>query len=93
MKNSIIEQESDDGFTQTSDEYKRGSRKGDPRMNAAVHVKHVDPSISLLDALLIGGFKFPAYDSSKGSKKGIEKVNEQEIFDENGITMQQRKNQ
>lgn len=46
MKNSIIEQESDDGFTQTSDEYKRKSRKGDPRMNAAVHVKHVDPSIS-----------------------------------------------
>ncbi|GFH61723.1 hypothetical protein CTEN210_18199 [Chaetoceros tenuissimus] len=90
LKNSITEESEivDDEKQKVSLEYINGSCKGDPRMNKAVYAKHADPSLSLLDALLLGGFKFPEY--NKSIKNGM---NEQDICDENGITMRQRKNQ
>ena len=43
----------------------RGGRRGDPRMHKAVEARLADPSISLLGALLKGGFKFPGYSNDE----------------------------
>ena len=55
--------------------------RGDPRMKAACRAKIENPSLSLLDALKIGGFNFPQEDPTC------------EDFDVEGILLRQRKNQ
>jgi hypothetical protein len=55
--------------------------RGDPRMKAACRAKMDNPSLSLLDALKIGGFNFPQEDPTC------------EDFDVEGILLRQRKNQ
>lgn len=57
-------------------------RKGDPRMHRAVAARMADPDISLLDALIAGGF-----DYSKDCKNDVT------LLDSDGVTLGQRKNQ
>uniref|UniRef100_A0A7S4QML0 Uncharacterized protein n=1 Tax=Ditylum brightwellii TaxID=49249 RepID=A0A7S4QML0_9STRA len=61
--------------------------KGDPRMNRAVHIRTENPRISLLDALIAGGFTFPASKIKRQSKK------EGKIYDSDGVSLNQRRNQ
>lgn len=58
-------------------------RKGDPRMNKAVVTRLDNPKISLVDALLIGGFSFP---------KGINR-SDRHVYDSDDVSLIQRKNQ
>ncbi|CAJ1947673.1 unnamed protein product [Cylindrotheca closterium] len=55
-------------------------RRGDIRMHKAVAARMADPSISLYDALVIGGFDYPSDDSAT-------------TVDEDKVTLGQRKNQ
>jgi hypothetical protein len=57
-------------------------RKGDPRMHRAVAARLADPDMSLLDALIKGGFDFPA----EGGQDST-------LVDADGVTLGQRKNQ
>lgn len=58
----------------------RMGRKGDPRMHRAVSARLKDPSLTLFDALQVGGFDYPA-DEDAG------------CFDSERVTLGQRKNQ
>lgn len=60
-------------------------RHGDQRMNRAVKARQQDPKISLLDALLHGGFQFPQL-YTPGVKLS-------QVKDTEGVTVYQRKNQ
>ena len=64
---------------------KHPGRNGDIRMSKAVKARHLDSNISLLSALLAGGFVFP--DMYKPGVK-LSKVK-----DLDGVTVYQRKNQ
>jgi len=64
---------------------KHPGRHGDERMNRAVEARHQDPNISLLYALLAGGFVFPEL-YTPGVKKA-------QVKDTEGVTVYQRKNQ
>lgn len=59
-----------------------GRGRADPRMDASVEAKERDESMSLYDALVVGGFVFADYESKKGKAK-----------DEDGVTLRQRCNQ
>jgi len=61
-------------------------RHGDPRMHRAVAARLLNPELSLLEALLEGGFTFP--DGTEGSGKS-----DRNIFDADGVLLCQRKNQ
>jgi hypothetical protein len=61
-------------------------RRGDPRMHRAVAVRLADPNVSLLDALIEGGFKFPPNMFETGNS-------DRDIFDSDGVQLCQRKNQ
>jgi hypothetical protein len=61
-------------------------RHGDPRMHRAVAARLVNPELSLLEALLEGGFTFP--EGTEGSGKS-----DRNIFDSDGVLLCQRKNQ
>lgn len=63
---------------------KRG-RQSDPRMDKAVAAKLKNPELSLLDALNIGGFKFP-----DANKPGMAAA---AVLDEENVSLAQRKNQ
>uniref|UniRef100_A0A7S4IZC4 CRAL-TRIO domain-containing protein n=1 Tax=Odontella aurita TaxID=265563 RepID=A0A7S4IZC4_9STRA len=58
---------------------------GDPRMKRAIAARLADPHLPLLDALIKGGFKFPAK-----KEKGI---SDKSIMDGDGVSLYQRKNQ
>ena len=60
-------------------------RSGDERMNKAVLARKHDPNISLMQALLIGGFVFPEM-YTPGVKMA-------KVKDTDGVTVEQRKNQ
>ena len=61
-------------------------RHGDPRMHRAVAARLLNPELSLLEALLEGGFTFP--EGTEGSGKS-----DRNIFDADGVLLCQRKNQ
>jgi len=61
-------------------------RHGDPRMHRAVAARLLNPELSLLEALLEGGFLFP--EGTEGSGKS-----DRNIFDSDGVLLCQRKNQ
>ena len=63
-------------------------RRGDPRMHRAVAARLKNPQLSLLEALLQGGFRFP--NLSEGNNSGG--LNGQ-ISDTDNIQLCQRKNQ
>lgn len=63
-------------------------RRGDPRMHKAVSVRLANPSLSLLDALIEGGFQFPCHELAASSGKS-----DRDILDEEGVQLCQRKNQ
>jgi hypothetical protein len=63
-------------------------RRGDPRMHKAVSVRLANPSMSLLDALLEGGFQFPRHELAASLGKS-----DRDILDEDGVQLCQRKNQ
>lgn len=88
IRNSIT---STSSSMQESDNLK-GSRRGDPRMNAAVEARLADPAISLLDALLVGGFVFPGHTKNE-SGDSFKNFSDHDIFDDEGISLRQRKNQ
>mmetsp|Transcript_6322 Transcript_6322/g.6829 ORF Transcript_6322/g.6829 Transcript_6322/m.6829 type:complete len:269 (+) Transcript_6322:91-897(+) len=60
--------------------------RGDPRMNKAVEARMKNPQISLLEALVVGGFKFPTLQVNNGNKKNG-------VVDEDNVLLSQRKNQ
>jgi len=60
-------------------------RRGDPRMHRAVAARLEKPDITLLDALLIGGFQFPNGVVSMPNDRGV--------TDADGVLLSQRKNQ
>lgn len=51
---------------------------GDPRLNKAARARIANPELSLLDAVLEGGFKFPMT---------TEKLKDKDYKDDNGVTM------
>lgn len=59
--------------------------RGDPRTNRALDALLTDPNLSLLEALLLGGFKFPNVDQPG--------ITDQQIFDSDNVSLKQRKNQ
>lgn len=63
----------------------KSGRKSDPRMDGAVQAKLNDPSISLLDALKIGGFQFPGLGDSSTPLYTV--------VDADNVKITQRKNQ
>jgi hypothetical protein len=83
----------DENTIQSSVQSKSSSRKisnkgrhGDPRMHRAVAARLLNPELSLLEALLEGGFTFP--EGTEGSGKS-----DRNIFDADGVLLCQRKNQ
>lgn len=60
-------------------------RRGDPRMNRAVQAKVTNPDMSLLAALIAGGFVFTDLNASGVSMSMVE--------DKDGVTVYQRRNQ
>ena len=71
--------------TSTGTTKKFVGRKGDERMNKAVAAKRRDPNMSLLDAVLAGGFVFPNMNAP-----GVKLA---EAKDLDGVSVHQRKNQ
>lgn len=63
----------------------KSGRKSDPRMDKAVQAKLDDSSLSLLDALRVGGFVFPALDESA--------TPQYTVVDSDNVKITQRKNQ
>lgn len=61
-------------------------RHGDPRMHRAVAARLLNPELSLLEALIEGGFAFP--EGTEGSGKS-----DRNIYDTDGVLLCQRKNQ
>lgn len=59
--------------------------RSDRRMALAVEAKTADPNLSLFDALMAGGFDFPR-ERPEGAK-------DKSIFDAEGVSLYQRKNQ
>jgi len=66
---------------------KHPGRTGDQRMNKAVQAKLNDSDISLIDALLSGGFVFPDLDKEDKTTKTAD------VKDLEGISIYQRRNQ
>ena len=71
-------------------------RRGDPRMHRAVNARCANPSISLLEALIIGGFEFPndtkpRHDTETGEHKSGKST--QKVYDSDNVLLSQRKNQ
>ncbi len=68
------------------EEAKKGKgRRGDPRMHRAVAARLAKPQLSLFQALVAGGFKFPVSEmASKGNGP---------IYDYDNVLLSQRKNQ
>ena len=66
---------------------KHPGRTGDQRMNKAMQAKLNDPNISLIDALISGGFVFPDLD------KGDKTTKTADVKDLEGISIYQRRNQ
>lgn len=64
---------------------KRPGRKGDARMHRALTLKLEDPELPLVDALKQGGFVFEGLD--QGGKP------HHEVFDQDNVSLMQRKNQ
>lgn len=83
------EAKADDGKeseTGVGEEVKKGKgRRGDPRMHRAVAARLAKPQLSLFQALVAGGFKFPVSEiASKGNGP---------IYDSDNVLLSQRKNQ
>jgi len=71
--------------TDTGDNSKKPKTTGDHRMTLAIEAKTNNPKMSLLDALIVGGFDFPPR-KEKGK-------NDKQIRDSDNVTLFQRKNQ
>eukprot|EP01083_Nonionella_stella_P006108 17689_1 len=61
-------------------------RRGDPRMHRAVAARLANPNMSLLDALIMGGFQFP--NGTDGDGKS-----DRNVYDSDNVLLCQRKNQ
>ncbi len=61
-------------------------RRGDPRMHKAVAARLGNPNLSLLDALIVGGFQFP--NGTEGDGRS-----DRNIYDSDNVLLCQRKNQ
>ena len=69
-------------------------RRGDPRMHRAVNARLANPSISLLEALIIGGFEFPnGTDARNGTGSDAHGKSTRNIYDSDNVLLSQRKNQ
>lgn len=65
---------------------KNKGRRGDARMHRAVAAKIADPSLSLFEALIKGGFSFP----DEAERSGI---SDSSLVDSDNVLLSQRKNQ
>lgn len=63
-------------------------RRGDPRMNRAVATRQANPNMSLQEALIAGGFRFPNELPSNGNGK-LDRT----VLDSDNVLLSQRKNQ
>jgi len=61
-------------------------RRGDPRMHRAVAARLNNPNMSLLEALIVGGFQFP--NGTEGDGKS-----DRNVYDADNVLLCQRKNQ
>ena len=61
-------------------------RRGDPRMHRAVAARRANPSMSLLEALIVGGFKFSNGTDGRGKS-------DRNVYDSDNVLLCQRKNQ
>jgi hypothetical protein len=77
---------SDDlGSTTSSGKAKRPGRKGDVRMHRAVTAKLEQSDMPLVEALQLGGFTFDGVNENGKPHH--------EVFDQDGVSLMQRKNQ
>lgn len=65
---------------------KNKGRRGDARMHRAVGAKIADPSLSLFEALIKGGFSFPPEAERTG-------ISDSSLVDSDNVLLSQRKNQ
>ena len=87
-KNEIEVETNDDDISSLNDDSSTSQslgRRGDPRMHRALIARLHNPDMSLLDALLTGGFEFPNLDSPGKSDRNI--------VDKDNVLLCQRKNQ
>jgi len=76
------------------EDWKEKGRRGDLRMHRAVAARLAEPKLSLLQALVIGGFRFPTImnkEQQGRKRKGFPP--RAPIYDTDGILLSQRKNQ
>jgi len=76
------------------EDWKEKGRRGDLRMHRAVAARLAEPKLSLLQALVIGGFRFPTImnkEQQGRKRKGF--PSQAPIYDTDGILLSQRKNQ
>jgi len=69
---------------------RKPSKRGDPRMLRAVKARLADHKMSLLDALLVGGFDFSILAKSGERRRGL---CDRSTFDKDNVSLCQRKNQ
>ena len=69
----------------------KNGRRGDPRMHRAVAARLANPDLTLFQALIEGGFKFPSLkmDATTNNKKTFNNS----IYDSDNVLLSQRKNQ
>mmetsp|Transcript_16208 Transcript_16208/g.18776 ORF Transcript_16208/g.18776 Transcript_16208/m.18776 type:complete len:356 (-) Transcript_16208:309-1376(-) len=80
------EDEAEEGGLNKGGKSNSVGRRGDPRMNRAVAARMANPELSLLEALTMGGFKFP--DGTEGDGKS-----DRNVYDHENVLLCQRKNQ
>jgi len=85
-KNSEGSENDDKNYDKSSPGNSNLGRRGDPRMHKAVAARLANPEMSLLDALIAGGFVFP--DGTEGAGKS-----DRNVYDSENVLLCQRKNQ
>ena len=73
-----------------------GRRGGDARMHKAVAARLENPTITLMEALVRGGFRFPTTDCNEDKKVASSLLGSNDrkvLVDEDGVQLCQRKNQ
>ena len=71
-------------------------RGGDVRMHKAVAARLENPTITLMEALVSGGFRFPTTDCDEDKKVAsslLGSIDRKVLLDEDGVQLCQRKNQ
>ena len=84
-RTSTSDEEAKNATVKRKSKWNSKGRHGDPRMHKAVMARLLNPEITLLEALLEGGFTFP------DGVEGPGKIG-RNIYDSDGVLLSQRKN-